>query len=175
MLGHTHWVIGAASWLSVLVFSPTIFSHSPAVVFGGTAIAAVAALCADIDTKNSMASKALGPITGALSYFIRTLFGGHRKITHSILGMILVATGVYAATLGFHWPIWIELSILIGWASHIASDMLTREGCPLLWPVSKVKYGLHLVTTGKRVEKYLVRPLALAACVLFATLLIVGI
>lgn len=172
MMGHTHWVIGAASWLGVLAF--VTVSHNPAVVFGGTAIAAVSALCADIDTKNSMASKALGPITGALSYLIRTLFGGHRKITHSILGMILVATGVYALTLGLHWPIWVELSILTGWASHIGSDMITREGCPLLWPASKSKYGLHLVTTGKKVERYLVRPIALASCILFAVLIIAG-
>lgn len=172
MMGHTHWVIGAASWLGVLAF--TTVSHNPAVVFGGTAIAAVSALCADIDTKNSMASKALGPITGALSYLIRTLFGGHRKITHSILGMLLVAVGVYAGTFALHWPIWVELSILVGWASHIGSDMITREGCPLLWPFSKVKFGLHLVTTGKRIEKFIVRPLALAACVGFGALLMIG-
>jgi membrane-bound metal-dependent hydrolase YbcI (DUF457 family) len=172
MMGHTHWVIGVATWLGILAF--TAVSHAPAVVFGGTVIAAVAALCADIDTKNSMASKALGPITGAVSYLIRTLFGGHRKITHSILGMILIATGVYAMTHAFHWPVWIGLAILAGWASHIGSDMLTREGCPLLWPVSKTKYGLHLVTTGKRVEKYIIRPMALAGLVGFAAMIMIG-
>jgi membrane-bound metal-dependent hydrolase YbcI (DUF457 family) len=173
MMGHTHWVIGAASWLGVLAFTPVY--HNGATVFGGTAIAAVSALCADIDTKNSMASKALGPITGALSYLIRTLFGGHRKITHSILGIILVAACVYALTTGFHWPLWIEGAIMAGWASHVAADMITREGCPLLWPISKKKYGLHLVTTGKRAEKYLIRPSALIACIVFSVMLVRGL
>jgi hypothetical protein len=52
--------------------------------------------------------------------------------------------------------------------------MLTREGCPLLWPVSKTKYGLHLVTTGKRVEKYIIRPMALAGLVGFAAMIMIG-
>lgn len=176
MMGHTHWVIGAAAWLGTLALTDIAgtLTLNAAVVFGGSAIAAIAALEPDIDTKNSMASKSLGPITGVVSWVIRTAFGGHRKITHSILGMLIMAGVFFGVSKTFGWPAWIPLAAIIGWNSHILSDMLTREGCPLLWPVSKTKFGLHLVTTGKRTEKYGVRPIALIACVVFGAMLIAG-
>lgn len=173
MMGHTHWVIGAASWLGILALAPETFSHSPAVLFGGTAIAAVIALAPDIDTKGSMASKALGPVTGALSWLIRSLFGGHRKITHSILGWVLIVAGAFALSKFAHFPLWVEAALAAGWASHILSDMLTREGCPLLWPLSESKMGIHAVESGGPAEKYFIRPMAIAACIGFSIMIVV--
>lgn len=177
MMGRTHWVIGGASWLGGLVSVNTTGTVplNPGVIAGGFAIASIAALLPDIDTKNSLASKMLGPITKLISFVIRKLFGGHRKITHSVLGWAIVGVSAYSLVLYAHLQPWAAASFMVGWSSHVIADMITREGCPLLWPVSKQKYGLHLVRTGFRLEKYLIRPLALAACVGFAALLIVGL
>jgi len=178
MMGHTHWIIGGASWLGVLAFAGT---PSPAVAAGGFALASVAALCNDIDTKNSMASKALGPVTGLISFTIRKLFGGHRKITHSLLGWALVTLTLFGCVSSLHLIPWIAIAVIVGWSSHIAADMLTKEGCPLLWPISKTNYGLHLVTTGldkKRghhtSEWWVIRPLAVLAVIGFSLMLMIG-
>jgi membrane-bound metal-dependent hydrolase YbcI (DUF457 family) len=176
MMGATHWVIGGASWLGVLVaLSAHGHSFGLLAIAGGFAIASVSALEPDIDSKKSMASRMLGPITGAISWCVRTLFGGHRKITHSLLGWGIVTVIVFSLSYWLHIPYWIPLSIAVGWASHILADMTTRVGCPLFWPGNKHNYGLHLVETGKGLETMFIRPMSVVLCVVFGILLIVGI
>lgn len=180
MMGPTHFLIGGAAWLAGLV----AVGHQPAlnVAVVGWAIASVAALLPDIDSKNSLASKMLGPVTMFLSWVIRSLFGGHRKITHSIIGLVLAGFLGYSLTHYWHMPVWIDAAIMVGLASHVVADMATREGCPLLWPIHKTNYGLHLVTTGLSKKKghhtseyWFIRPLAVVATVVFGALLIAGL
>lgn len=55
----------------------------------------------------------------------------------------------------------------IGAAAHLAGDMLTREGVPLLWPVSRHRFRVASLRTGGTIEHMLVGPgLALVALVL---------
>ena len=175
MMGRTHWVIGGASWLGTVALTGSTFHLGWVAIAGGFAIASVSALEPDIDSKNSLASKMFGPISQAASYVVRTLFGGHRKITHSLLGFGLVALVLLALV---HWlpviPIWIAAAVLIGWASHVLADMTTKVGCPLLWPINMHNYGLHLVTTGKNAERYFIHPLSVVACVVFTIMLVIG-
>ena len=175
MMGTTHWVIGGMCWLGGLVSVQGTHPLGWLAITAGFAIASIAALEPDIDSKNSLASKMLGPITQAISYLVRTLFGGHRKITHSLLGWALVAIAVFAVSHALHIAYWIPAAIMVGWASHILADMTTKVGCPLLWPGNKHNYGLHLVTTNSNAERYFIRPASLVLCVLFTALLIVGI
>jgi inner membrane protein len=176
MMGPTHFVIGGATWLGAMAVltraNPS--NVTPVIILGGYVIASISALEPDIDTKNSLASKMLGPITQVISYVVRKAFGGHRKITHSLIGMGLVGLGVFGVSQWLHIPPWIGAAIMTGWISHVLADMTTREGCPLLWPISKKKYGLHFVETGKRLERYVIHPLALIASVIFGTLIILG-
>jgi len=176
MMGHTHWIIGGASWLGALS-AANVAGNAPlslGMVAGGFAIASVAALCPDIDTKKSMAAKSLGPVTGILSWIIRTIGNGHRKITHCLLGASLVILGLAFCVGSLHLIPWIGFAVVIGWISHIVADMLTKEGCPLLWPISKVKFGLHIVTTGGKLEKYFIRPVTVLAVIGFSVLLVMG-
>lgn len=177
MMGRTHWVIGGASWLGGMVAANTggNLPLNPTVIAGGFVIASIAALLPDIDTKNSLASKMLGPVTGIISWVVRKTFGGHRKITHSLIGAGIMGLAVFGTSQALHIQPWVGAAVMIGWLSHVIVDMITREGCPLLWPFSKVKYGLHFVTTGKRAEKLLIHPLAIGACLLFGTLLAMGL
>lgn len=43
-------------------------------------------------------------------------------------------------------------ALALGTAAHIIGDCMTDRGCPLLWPVSRKKWGVSLFTTGKRGE-----------------------
>lgn len=163
LLGKTHLTIGGAAWLGV-VYSPlTPGIHGWAALAGGWFLAALGALEPDIDTKQSMASQMFGPLSRGVSYLIRELFGGHRKITHSILGAALVFAAFGACIHWWHLVPWVAAAFMTGWLSHVVADMTTVQGCPLLWPVSKHKYGLHLVHTGKNLEHYFIFPLALIA------------
>lgn len=93
------------------------------------------------------------------------LLGGHRFLTHSLLGLAL--TGWL-----FHWLLHllnllipkmdahlVWWAFMIGAASHLFMDLLTKEGIPLFLPLP-FKVGLPPVkawriTTGKLAEKLL--------------------
>lgn len=79
--------------------------------------------------------------------------------------------GIAAAAGMCFWPhmagVWHPALILVpvctglGVLAHIAGDMMTRDGCPLLWPASE--YDFHdtpaAFTTGKLFEHWIVSPL----------------
>lgn len=99
------------------------------------------------------------------------LLGGHRFLSHSILGLALF--GFLA-----HWlliflqPIMphVDISLvwyafMIGMLSHLVMDTLTKEGVPWLLPIP-FKFGFPpikalRITTGKHVELFIVFPLLL--------------
>ena len=60
----------------------------------------------------------------------------------------------------------VPLALMLGCAVHVAGDCATNSGCPLLWPISKERFGLHLFSTGKWVEKRLVYPAIVVGAVL---------
>jgi inner membrane protein len=96
------------------------------------------------------------------------LLGGHRFISHSLLGLALFA---WAAKLLLHFlqPLMPHVDIqlvwyafIIGYVSHLLMDTLTKEGVPWLLPVP-YKFGLPplrslRITTGKAVETALLLP-----------------
>lgn len=100
------------------------------------------------------------------------LLGGHRFISHSILGFALFA---WLSNLLLHFlhPIMphvditlVWYSFLIGYATHLVMDTLTKEGVPWLLPVP-YKLGLpplkkFRITTGKWVETLVVFPAFIA-------------
>ncbi|MDN5275883.1 MAG: Membrane protein containing transrane [Candidatus Saccharibacteria bacterium] len=100
------------------------------------------------------------------------LTGGHRFLTHSFIGVAIAAFLVWNF-LRFLSPIiptvdifivWI--SFLIGVLSHLFMDMFTKEGVPLLLPIP-IKFGFPplkrlRITTGKKLEMYIVIPLLIA-------------
>lgn len=103
------------------------------------------------------------------------LLGGHRFISHSLIGFALFAW-LCNRLLHFLHPIMPHVDIqlvwyafLIGYASHLIMDTLTKEGVPWLLPIP-FKFGFPplkklRITTGKWVETCLVLPGLLAFCV----------
>lgn len=74
-----------------------------------------------------------------------------------------VAAGAGAAALTWWfpglaaWPV-LPLAVAVGCAAHIAGDILTRPGCPLLWPASQGNTSIPLVDTDGWSEKWVVTP-----------------
>jgi membrane-bound metal-dependent hydrolase YbcI (DUF457 family) len=108
------------------------------------------------------------PIGGVIGRGIDKLLGGHRFLTHSLLGLALFG-GAAALLLKFLHPILPHTNIslvwwafMIGMLSHLVMDTFTKEGVPWLLPLP-YKFGLPpmkalRVTTGKKFETLVVFP-----------------
>ncbi len=108
------------------------------------------------------------------------LLGGHRFISHSILGFVLFS---WLCNLLLHvlHPVMPHVDItlvwyafMIGYASHLVMDSFTKEGVPWFLPIP-FKIGFPplrklRVTTGKNVEAFVVFPVLLIVVIwLFAS------
>ena len=105
------------------------------------------------------------PIGGYFGRFIDKMLGGHRFLTHSLLGLGLFAF-LSHLLLHFLHPIMrsvdiriVWLAFLIGMVSHLVMDTLTKEGVPWLLPIP-IKFGIPpfkalRITTGKSRERIL--------------------
>jgi membrane-bound metal-dependent hydrolase YbcI (DUF457 family) len=82
----------------------------------------------------------------------------HRRIT-AVLHAVVMA-GVVALVLrsGIDYGPIVPAAVLIGCAAHVAGDMLTTGGCPLLWPFSQRCYSLGLMRTNTWPEHFIVMP-----------------
>ena len=171
MTGRTH-DLAAITALGVVVVLVTP-EHT---VTLGTAIAAVFAnliggIAPDIDQPTAPFWRNL-PIGGLFGRFFDKLLGGHRFITHSILGAALLGW-LTSLLLMFLMPIMgtidpspVWWAFMIGVASHLVMDSLTKEGVPLLLPIP-IKFGFPplkslRITTGKVVELAIIFPGLLA-------------
>lgn len=81
------------------------------------------------------------PAGGVISHIIKPVFiGGHRHITHSILGLAAFAGLFYLLikiilfSFLIHNSYFLILAYAVGHASHIFADMFTEEGVPVLFP-----------------------------------------
>lgn len=96
------------------------------------------------------------------------LLGGHRFLTHSLLGLLLFGVAAHWLLVFLH-PIMHSVNsdlvwraFMIGMISHLVMDTLTKEGVPWLLPIP-FKFGVPpikslRITTGKAVENWLVFP-----------------
>jgi inner membrane protein len=96
------------------------------------------------------------------------LLGGHRFLTHSILGLALFGFLAHLLLVFLH-PImphvnigFVWWSFMIGMVSHLVMDTFTKEGVPWLLPIP-YKFGFPplkklRITTGKAVETFIVFP-----------------
>ena len=226
MLGHDHALSGALAFAGVAPLLHVSGLHLAA----GVALAAGAGVLPDIDEPGSTIARTFGFMTAAFAWIVHKISGGHRKGTHSLLGMALLTTGAWAAGswqriawgpggrlaepwhlipaavilallfssglralhIGGHhgdaagivlaalvvWKSW-DLALVTSWhlpvlavgtalgmLAHVAGDMCTHDGCPLLYPFSRHEFGLLperiRITTNKLAEHWVVSPLLLA-------------
>ena len=231
MLGHDHALSGALAFVAV----------APLLPVSGTQLAVAATLTAgagilpDLDEPGSTIARTFGFLTGAFAWIVHRLSGGHRKGTHSLIGValltaaalwagswqrsaaataqhpqlwwqlipaglilaLLFSAGFRALYIGGHhadlfgiavaalviWKGWdlvevtswhvpvLAVCVALGMLAHLAGDMLTHDGCPLLYPASRYQFGLLpepvRITTNKLAERWIISPLLLAGLVYF--------
>jgi membrane-bound metal-dependent hydrolase YbcI (DUF457 family) len=99
-----------------------------------------------------------------------TAFGGHRHLSHSLLGLIIFAVG-FVLLAGAVAPLFamsatlVSVGFVAGYVSHLVLDSLTIEGVPWLFPIPTY-YGLPPTSglrlkTGGLIEQFVVVPLLL--------------
>ncbi len=174
MTGQSHIAIGAASVVLVDAVTHLAAAYpvaiplplpNAAILSLGLAVAGaiVGALLPDIDHPQSKIAHQTGlahgrgPLTDVAGSGLRALLGGHRGFTHSALAAGLISL---AAVLALPLAGAVGLGVALGYLSHIAADMLTKEGVRFWWPVSRRDVGLGPRTlrfrTGSLVEYALV-------------------
>lgn len=86
-------------------------------------------------------------------FLILAAISGHRKFTHSFLGLLsFCILCLYA--LFFHIGIIrnIVFGLIIGYGTHILADSFSNHGIELLWPIYEKNYGFRLIRTGRMSE-----------------------
>jgi membrane-bound metal-dependent hydrolase YbcI (DUF457 family) len=227
MLGRDHALSGALAFAAAAPLLHVTGLHLAA----GVALTAGAGVLPDIDEPGSTIARTFGFLTGAFAWIIHKISGGHRKGTHSLLGValltvaslaagswqasarstgpwwhlvpaafilaLLFAAGFRALHIGGHhgdaagialaalvvWKNWdlaqvpprhvplLAVCLALGMLAHIAGDMCTHDGCPLLYPASRYEFGLLpgpiRITTNKIAEHWIVSPLLIAGLAYF--------
>lgn len=138
----------------------------------GTALLVVLAnqlggIAPDIDQPTAPLWRNL-PVGGIIGRVIDTMLGGHRFLTHSLLGVGIFG-GLSYMLLQFLHPImpsintqYVWLAFMIGMVSHLIMDTFTKEGVPWLLPIP-IKFGFPplkqlRITTGRFMESWVLLP-----------------
>jgi inner membrane protein len=169
MTGRTH-DLAAISTLSIVFLTTTISEVSLSTVILAIFANLIGGIAPDIDQPTAPFWKNL-PIGKYLGKVFDKLLGGHRFVSHSIVGLALfgflfhlllvfVHPIMHSVNIGYVW--W---AFMIGMISHLVMDTLTKEGVPWLLPIP-IKFGFPplkawRITTGKWVENFVVFPLIL--------------
>ena len=159
---------------AVTALGIVVWVDPPQTLTLGTALIAILAnqiggILPDIDQPTAPLWKNL-PVGKYIGKSVDTLMGGHRFISHSLVGVAIFGS-LALALLNFLHPIMPHTNIyLVWWAfivgllSHLILDSLTKEGVPWLLPL-KTKFGFpnksFRITTGKAVETLVFFPLIL--------------
>jgi membrane-bound metal-dependent hydrolase YbcI (DUF457 family) len=232
MLGRDHALSGALAFAGVAPLLHVTGVHLAA----GMALTAGAGVLPDLDEPGSTIARTFGFLTGAVAWLVHKVSGGHRKGTHSLLGVALLTaaalgagswqSGVQAAgahpapwwhlvpaglilgllfaagfralhigghhgdaaglalaalVIGKRWDLALvpprhvpvlAVCLALGMLAHLAGDMITHDGCPLLYPLSRREFALLprplRITTNKVAEHWIVSPLLMAGLAYFS-------
>ena len=93
MLGRDHALSGALAFAGVAPLIQVTGVH----LVGAAALTAGAGVLPDIDEPGSTIARTFGFMTGAFAWIVHRISGGHRKGTHSLLGVALLTTAALAA------------------------------------------------------------------------------
>ena len=175
MIGRTH-ALAAFTALGVVYFGGSVQTMSLATVLVGLLANQIGAIAPDIDQPTAPLWRNL-PIGGMIGKIIDRLLGGHRFLTHSLIGLAIFG-GLLHLLLVLWQPIMSLVNIDLVWAafmigmlSHLVMDSFTKEGVPWLLPIP-VKFGLPpirslRITSGKKIENFIIVPGFVAVNIFF--------
>lgn len=165
MTGRTHDLVAFTALSYIVATSPLQQMSVPTLI---TAFSAnmIGGLAPDIDkaTSNFWDHVPGGFIFGRL---ISPVFGRHRFISHSVVGIVIFGFGLQYLLGLLSNVLVVDMSILwwafmIGFISHLIADSFTKDGVPWLFPIP-----IHLgfppfkflrIKTGGLIEKAIVFP-----------------
>jgi inner membrane protein len=163
--------------LAAITALGVVFLLMPPVTLSlATAIVAVLAnliggIAPDIDQPTAPLWRNL-PVGRYFGRVFGVLLGGHRFLTHSLIGLVLLGF-LSRMLLTFLHPIMGSINsdivwwaFMIGVISHLVMDTFTKEGVPWLLPLP-IKFGIPplkawRITTDSMVETFIVLPVLLA-------------
>lgn len=165
MTGRTHDLAGFTA-LSYIVATQPLQPISLATALVAVGANFIGALAPDIDQSTGELWQHVrgGSVLGRL---LAPLLGGHRLVSHSIIGIFLFAfltkqflnliSSVLLVDMNIVW--W---AFMIGFLSHLVMDIFTKEGIPLLFPIP-IRFGIPpfkflRVKTGGLLEKSFIFP-----------------
>lgn len=165
MTGRTH-DLAAFTALGLVAATQPLPHISLGTLLVAICVNLIGGLAPDIDQPTASLWRKLpaGTVFGKL---FAPLLGGHRFISHSIFGLLLFGVGFkYLLILSSHTLIVNESIVwwafMIGFASHLVMDTITREGVPWFFPIP-IRFGIppfrHLrMKTGGLLEKSIIFP-----------------
>lgn len=166
MTGRTH-DVAAFTALNVIVISSMLSHVSFATVIGAVTANLIGGVTPDIDQSTGVLWHKIpgGTILGKL---IAPFLGGHRHISHSLLGIFLFGFLSHYLLVVVGHTILIDMRVvwwafMIGYVSHLVMDTFTKEGVPWLFPLP-IKFGIPPISflrirTGGFLENFFVLPL----------------
>lgn len=167
MTGRTHQLFGFTVVYSVVLALPYLDMNTQTLVVG-TMLVSLGGLAPDLDNEDNVIYT-LAPVgRGIISEIFERVFGKHRSISHSILGIFIMGylsewliSRIPAENGLDHIALW--YAFMIAFVAHIFADFLTKDGVPLLWPW-KFRFGFPpfkflRMKTGGWVEDYVVNGL----------------
>lgn len=168
MTGRTH-DLAAFTALNYVVVTSTLLPMSLATALVAFTANMIGGLAPDIDQPTATLWHRIRG-GGLLAKLITPMLGGHRFISHSILGIFLfgfvlkyileVTSSVLIVDMNIVW--W---SFMIGFISHLVMDTFSHEGVPWLFPIP-IHFGIPPLKflrphTGGVVEKSFIFPVLL--------------
>ncbi len=171
MTGRTHDLAAFTAMSYVVATSPLPQDISLATVLVAISANFVGGLAPDIDQTTA---ELWGRIRGGniIGRLITPLFGGHRFISHSILGVVLFgfATKFILQLMSSFLIVNMDVvwwAFMIGFVSHLIMDTITRDGVPWLFPIP-IRFGfppfkIFRMKTGGLMEKSVIFPALILA------------
>lgn len=165
MIGRTH-DLAAFTALSAIVATQPIPHMSLATALVSLSANFIGGLAPDIDQPTADLWRRL-PAGGVFGKILSPLLGGHRFISHSLLGVFLFGFGLKLLLGKISTVVLVDMNIvwwafMIGFISHLIMDTFTREGVPWLFPIP-INFGIPpfkvlRIKTGGLIEKSLIFP-----------------
>lgn len=165
MTGRTH-DLAAFTALGYLVVSYPVPDVSLSTAIGAVSANLIGGLFPDLDQPTAQLWREL-PAGTLFGKVLSPLFGGHRFISHSLLGLFIFGLGAKYLLQGMSSTILtnmhlIWLAFLIGYLSHLIMDSFTKEGVPWLFPLP-VRFGFPpskflRIKTGGLIEQLVIFP-----------------
>jgi len=178
VIARTHDLAAVTGLVAVVVIMSPLAPMSLATMIAALIANQIGGIAPDIDQPTAPFWRNL-PVGRFFGRFFGRVLGGHRFLTHSLLGLALM--GFLA-----HWllvflqPIipsvnseLVWWAFMIGMVSHLVMDSFTKEGVPWLLPIP-IKFGFPplrrlRITTGKAIENFAILPLLVVVLVILCT------